>query len=52
MASRGTYKPEGHAIVTVPLEPELHKKLRVRCAEEGRTVKWFVTHAIAKALEQ
>jgi plasmid stability protein len=46
----GTYKPTGHAIVTVPLDPELHKRLRVRCAEEGRTIKWFVTQAIKQAL--
>jgi predicted transcriptional regulator len=42
----GKYKPEGHTIVTVPVTPELHKKLRVFCAEEGRSIKWVVTKAI------
>lgn len=47
----GTYKPEGHTIVTVPLEPALHKRLRVRCAEDGISIKRFVTKAIEEKLE-
>jgi hypothetical protein len=47
----GTYKPTGHTIVTVPIEPELHKKFRVHCAQEGRSIKWVVTKAIRNLLE-
>lgn len=51
MNRAGTYKPEGHTIVTVPLEPVLHKRLRIRCAEEGRSIKQFVTEAIEEKLD-
>ena len=47
----GTYKPEGSTIVTVPLDPELHRRLRIHAAEEGRTIKWIVTKLIKEHLE-
>lgn len=50
MARDGSYKPSGHSIVTVPLDPELHRQLRIHCASEGRTVKWIVTKAIEQYL--
>jgi hypothetical protein len=40
------YKDPKQTIVTIPLEPTLHRKLRVKAAGEGRTIKWLVTHAI------
>ena len=52
MASRdGTYKPVGATIVTVPLDPALHKQLRVHAAQEGRTIKWIVTRLIEQHLK-
>lgn len=50
MVRDNKYKPVGHAIVTVPLEPELHRQLRIHCASEGRTVKYIVTKAIEQYL--
>lgn len=44
------YRPVGHSIVTVPLNPELHRRLRVKAAEEGRTIKWLVTKWIEQGL--
>lgn len=46
----GTYKPDGATIVTVPLNPELHKRLRIYAATEGRTIKWIVTKLIEEHL--
>lgn len=47
----GTYKPVGSSIVTIPVDPELHRRLRVYCASEGRTVKWVGTEAIKRFLD-
>jgi len=46
-----SYKPEGSTIVTVPLDPALHRRLRIHAAEEGRTIKWIVTKLIERHLE-
>lgn len=51
MARDGTYKPKGATIVTVPLNPELHKRLRVRAAKEGRSIKWIVTRLLEQHLD-
>ena len=50
MARDGTYKPANASIVTIPVSPELHRRLRVHCAREGRTVKWVGTEAITAYL--
>ena len=47
-----SYKGEGQTIVTVPLDPALHKKLRVHAAQEGRSIKWLVTHWIEAGLNE
>jgi len=41
-----SYKQPGQTIVTVPLDPELHRKLRIFAASEGRTIKHIVTKLI------
>lgn len=51
MSRDTTYKPASATIVTVPLSPELHRKLRVRAAQEGRTIKWLLTKLIEGYLE-
>jgi predicted transcriptional regulator len=48
----GTYKREGDSIVTVPVSPELHRKLRVLAASEGRTIKWLLTKAIEQLVAE
>jgi len=50
MSRDATYKPAGSSIVTVPLEPELHRRLRIYAASEGRTIKWIVTRLIEQHL--
>jgi len=50
MARDGTYKPANATIVTVPLDPELHRRLRIHAASEGRTIKWIVTKLIENHL--
>lgn len=46
--SRNGYAPVGHVIMTVPLERELHLKLKVRAAERGKSIKAIVTELIEK----
>lgn len=41
-----TYKPKGATIVTVPLDPKLHHRLRVRVAQENNTIKEILTRLI------
>lgn len=45
------YKPEGSKIITVPVEPVLHRRLRIHAAREGRSIKWIVTKLIEQHLE-
>jgi predicted transcriptional regulator len=52
MARAGRYKPAGASIVTIPVSPELHRRLRIHCASEGRTVKWVGTKALEEYLDQ
>lgn len=52
MARDGTYKPAGASIVTIPVSPELHRRLRIYCASEGRTVKWAGIKAITEFLDR
>jgi hypothetical protein len=47
----GTYKGHGDSIVTVPVSAELHKKLRIKAASEGRTIKWLLTKAIEELVQ-
>ncbi len=51
MARDRSYKPVGSSIVTVPLDPALHTRLRVHAAREGRTLKWIVTQLIEEHLD-
>jgi predicted transcriptional regulator len=51
MARDGSYKPAGASIVTIPVSPELHRRLRIHCASEGRTVKWVGTKALEAYLD-
>lgn len=51
MSRDNKYKPVGTSIVTIPLDPELHRRLRIHCASEGRTVKWVGTEAIRRYLD-
>ena len=51
MARDGKYKPADASIVTIPVSPELHRRLRIFCASEGRTVKWVGTKAIELFLD-
>lgn len=46
--SRNGYAPVGHRIVTVPVEPELHLKLKVRAAERGKTIKALLIELIER----
>lgn len=48
----GTYKAEGDSIVTVPIKPDLHRKLRIVAASEGRTIKWLLTRAIERIVAE
>lgn len=43
MSKPSAYKAPGETIVTVPLSPELHKRLRIKCIHENTTIKAFVT---------
>jgi len=52
MARDGSYKPADATIVTIPVSPELHRRLRIYCATEGRTVKWVGTKAIEQLLDK
>ena len=52
MSGDRSYKPPGSSIVTVPLSPELHRRLRIHAAEEGRTIKWIVTRLIEQHLAE
>lgn len=45
-----SYKKPGWAIVTVPMDPALHRRLRIYCATEGRSIKWTATEAIKRFL--
>ncbi len=47
-----SYKQPGQTIVTVPIDPALHKRLRIYAATEGRTIKRIVTDLIAKFLDE
>jgi predicted transcriptional regulator len=47
-----SYKPKDSSIVTVPVSQDLHRRIRVHCAEQGRTVKWLMTKAIEEYLER
>lgn len=46
-----SYKPPGYRIVTVPLEPALHVRLRVFAFHQEVSVKTLVTKAIREYLE-
>jgi hypothetical protein len=55
--STGEAAPKGRAksrlgkkLILVPLDPEMHLKLRHRALDEGRTVEAFVQAAIAAYL--
>lgn len=50
MSRNGTYKGRNDVILTVPVSLELHRRLRIHLAEEGRTTKWLVTKLIEKHL--
>lgn len=43
MARDKSYKPEGHSIVTIPVTPELHKRLRIEAARRETTIKKLAT---------
>ena len=45
-----SYKPPGSTIVTVPLNPDLHKRLRIHAASEGCSIKSVVTQMIENRL--
>ena len=42
----------GKKLILVPLDPEMHLKLRHRALDEGRTVEAFVQAAIADYLSK
>ena len=42
----------GKKLILVPLDPEMHLKLRHRALDEGRTVEAFVQAAIAAYLSK
>lgn len=46
MSRDSTYKRPDDVIVTVPLAPALHYRLRVKCVHENITIKAFVTKLI------
>ena len=48
----GTYKAEGDSIVTVPINPALHKQLRIVAVTEGRSIKWLMTRAIERIVAE
>lgn len=43
MPRDSSYKKPWETIVTVPLSPELHKRLRIKCIHENITIKGFIT---------
>jgi len=48
MGRDSSYKKPDETIVTVPLSPELHHRLRVRCVHENITIKAFVTKLLER----
>jgi len=50
MSRDGSYKPKGSIIVTIPITPELHKRLRIYAITKGQTVKAAVTDLLEKEL--
>ncbi len=46
MSRDGKYKPSDARIITIPVSPEFHRRLRVHLAEEGRTMKWLGIRAL------
>lgn len=51
MSRDNSYKPQDSSIVTVPVSQDLHRRIRIHCAENGRTVKWLMTEAIEQYLK-
>lgn len=45
-----SYKPPGSKILTIPITPELHQRLRVAVAQQGTTMKDFGIEALKAAL--
>jgi len=53
VASKGRAKSRlGKKMILVPLDPEMHLKLRHRALDEGQTVEAFVQAAIAAYLSK
>lgn len=46
MSRDNSYKKQDDVIVTVPMTPALHKRLRIKCIHENITIKAFVTKLI------
>lgn len=46
-----TYRPPGSKIVTIPVTPELHKKIRVRAAELDISIKELATRAFEEIVK-
>jgi hypothetical protein len=51
-APKGRAKSRLGKLILVPLDPEMHLKLRHRALDEGRTVEAFVQAAIADYLSK
>jgi len=45
-----SYKPPGSKILTIPISPELHQRLRVAVAQQGTTMKEFGIESLKAAL--
>lgn len=46
MASESRYKLAGDVIVTIPMSPALHRRLRIKAIHENTTIKALVTKLI------
>lgn len=46
-----SYKPPGSRIVTIPVSPELHRKIRIRAAELDISVKELGTRALEEIVK-
>lgn len=46
MTNVSKYHRAGDVVVTVPMRPELHRRLRIKCIHENITIKAFLTKLV------
>ena len=46
MARDNSYKKPGDVILTIPIDPALHRRLKIHAATKGKTMKELGTEAL------